>query len=1172
MIVLHASTLGERFFLWAEQAAEAPPEATDLDATTLDDALDGTDATGDEEAALETQAEEGDLDGDGFDEAMEDDGEGRGEVGATARGNGATSDPWAGTADDETPEPRPHPFTADAERLGKLLAAVPGGVASGREALKVNAWLPSVPEAPVASSALVAELPDPKTELRLHPWMVSGISVPASEAVDLLAYCAGRTTLAPGIVVGADLSWCSAAMRMAGSLVARQRWLPGLTQQGDCVRARWTATPLGDDEQRLDELARRMPAAVRAVMPVDAELAPAQAPGEVARALTDLMLDALIRDAVGLPSPQKSDDAINEVGSEKETNRAVAGKTGAGKTGAGKTGTRKKTGTTAKGRKTNGATRSDATAESAQRQSVDSVAFASPHDAWMYALRHEDAVVHGEKTAVAQLLEQFNEWRRPVELGRRSPYQLCFRLEEPGQGRAQRGKNGREGAPDEWRVRYLLHPHGDQSLLIHARDVWRAPRGRRSPVRRADREQVREYLASALDQAARLSDDVADSLQSSEPTGFGLDATGAHRFLRHTEGLLRRAGFGVLLPKWWGRNGAEQQLSIRAQVKSPRTRESEAVSALDERVRFDWELALGGRKLSLKELEGLAKHRAPLVKVRGQWVEMSEETIQSAIEFWSTRTRSRQTTVRELVQLSLGAGITLGNLGFEGVHATGWVGDLLKKLSGEVKPRGIAPPSNFVGTLRPYQMGGYAWLAFLSEHGLGACLADDMGLGKTVQALALFEQRREAGEKRPVLLLCPTSVVSNWQREAERFTPGLSVMVHHGVSRSKDDSFARDAARHNMVISSYGLLQRDAEFMQKVEWSAVVLDEAQNIKNPETKQARAARELKADYRIALTGTPVENSVADLWSIMEFLNPGFLGTLADFRKRFFIPIQARQDTEAAAHLKRITAPFIMRRLKTDRSIIRDLPDKQEMKVYCNLTHEQADLYAQVVADAEEELNNAEGIARKGVVLATLTKLKQVCNHPAHFKGDGSAMADRSGKASRLVEMLEEMHAVGERALVFTQFARMGTMLKSHLENAFGNEVLFLHGGVNRRQRDRMVSRFQHRAGPPIFILSLKAGGTGLNLTRANHVFHFDRWWNPAVENQATDRAFRIGQTNQVQVHKFITAGTLEEKVDEIIERKTSLAEELVGAGEGWLTELSNDEINDLIALRPEAVGD
>jgi SNF2 family DNA or RNA helicase len=527
--------------------------------------------------------------------------------------------------------------------------------------------------------------------------------------------------------------------------------------------------------------------------------------------------------------------------------------------------------------------------------------------------------------------------------------------------------------------------------------------------------------------------------------------------------------------------------------------------------------------------------------------------------------------LREVVQMALGGGEGPGGLPFEGVQAEGWIGDFLAQLEGKEPFEELPPPPELQGTLRPYQVRGYSWLAFLGRWGLGACLADDMGLGKTVQALALIERLWHLNP-RPTLLICPTSVVANWKKEAERFTPELPVLIHHGGGRTKGAAFAKQVEKYALVLSSYSLLHRDRELFEGVSWGAVVLDEAQNIKNPQTKQSQAARAIKADRRIALTGTPVENHVGDLWSILEFLNPGWLGSLADFRKRFFIPIQAQQDAEAAARLKRLTTPFILRRLKTDKTIIADLPEKLEMKVYCNLTREQATLYAAVVAEAEAALKEAEGIGRKGVILATLTRLKQVCNHPAHYLGDGSAIPDRSGKLARLTEMLEEVFEAGEKALVFTQFTEMGEILKRHLQDTFAREVLFLHGGTPREHRTRMVERFQAPEGPRAFLLSLKAGGTGLNLTAATHVFHFDRWWNPAVEDQATDRAFRIGQQKNVQVHKFVCAGTVEEKIDDMIERKQQVASRVVSVGEGWLTELSNDQLRDLFALRQDAIGD
>jgi SNF2 family DNA or RNA helicase len=447
-----------------------------------------------------------------------------------------------------------------------------------------------------------------------------------------------------------------------------------------------------------------------------------------------------------------------------------------------------------------------------------------------------------------------------------------------------------------------------------------------------------------------------------------------------------------------------------------------------------------------------------------------------------------------------------------------------------------------------------------------------MGLGKTIQLLALLLKEKKEEAEKPTLLICPTSIVGNWNRESTRFAPSLKVLVHHGINRTNKEEFLSKALEYDLIITTYGLAYRDEDKLTQIEWNGVVLDEAQKIKNYYTKQSQAIRKLKANYRVALTGTPVENRLSELWSIMEFLNPGYLGSATIFHKRFALPIERYNDREASIRLKSIIQPFILRRLKSDPKIIKDLPEKIEIKIYCNLTKEQATLYKAVVKDMLRKIEEGSGIKRKGLVIAAFTRLKQVCNHPAHFLGDGSELQGRSGKLNRITEMLEEVLAEGHSALIFTQFTKMGDKLKEYLQNVFGQEILFLHGGVPQKVRDRMIIRFSEKNGPKLFILSLKAGGLGLNLTRASHVFHFDRWWNPAVENQATDRAFRIGQTKNVMVYKFVCEGTLEEKIDEMIESKKELAESIIGTGEGWLTEMTTEQLKELFTLRRGAVFD
>lgn len=771
--------------------------------------------------------------------------------------------------------------------------------------------------------------------------------------------------------------------------------------------------------------------------------------------------------------------------------------------------------------------------------------FDSIHDSWLYSLRSKYRDIAGTSKALQHLAGQIHEWQRPIAIIAGSPFRLCFRIDEP------------RGEQDLWNVRYLVQSNDDPSLLIPVDVAWN----------NAERPNLRGQLLFALGQAAEICPGISAGLSRDGPRGHTVDTTGAHHFLTHEAEALRQAGYGVMLPAWWIGKGNRRRLAAKARVWQDNAQGSGTLS-LDSMLKFDWEVVLGDQSVSIEELEIMASLKSPLVRMRGRWVTVSTEEIRTAIDLLK-KGRS-DGSLQDMVRMDLGVGDIPEGLEWGGVSSTDAVQDILERLNGQTSMEEIEPPEGFVGKLRPYQLRGYAWLSFLRQWGLGGCLADDMGLGKTVQMLALVQRDRKGGEKRPVLLVCPTSVINNWEREAAKFTPNLSVLVHHGAGRLKGKAFGKSAANHALIVTSYGLALRDIKSIREVPWSGVVLDEVQNIKNAHTKQAQAIRTIHSDYQFALTGTPVENSVADLWSIMEFLNPGFLGRQETFRRNFLLPIQAGRNENAAKRLRRATGPFILRRLKTDKSVISDLPDKIEIKEYCTLTKEQATLYASILQDIEYALEDAEGMERRGIILGTLSKLKQVCNHPAHLLKDNSAIPQRSGKLERLTEMLEEVIKSGDKALIFTQFVEMGHMLKRHIQETFGREVLFLHGGTPLRQRDIMVERFGNEDMIQIFVVSLKAGGTGLNLTAANHVFHFDRWWNPAVEDQATDRAFRIGQTKNVQVRKMICVGTLEEKIDGMIERKKEIAGSVVGTGEGWLTELSNDELRKVLALSKEAI--
>ena len=591
---------------------------------------------------------------------------------------------------------------------------------------------------------------------------------------------------------------------------------------------------------------------------------------------------------------------------------------------------------------------------------------------------------------------------------------------------------------------------------------------------------------------------------------------------------------------------------------------------MDALVAFEWKAALGDRPVTpaeLRHLEAAAEAKQSLVRVRGDWVEVRSEDLAAVRAHLGRR---GEATVTEILRAGLGLDSldVPDNVDVTGVDATGWLRDLLTDaLHATVTP--VPTPAGFVGTLRPYQERGVGWLAFLGRLGLGACLADDMGLGKTAQLIAVLIADPVPG---PTLVVCPVSVLGNWERELARFAPEMSVLVHHGSDRFTGHrvSLQKRAHRAHVVLTSYSLVARDIDQLVAVPWARLALDEAQQVKNPGAAQTRAVGRIDAPRRIALTGTPVENNLSELWSIMHVLNPGLLGSARSFRESFAIPIEREHDAEATERLRRITAPFVLRRLKSDKSVIDDLPAKIETTEACPLTREQATLYQAVVDDVVEQSEQAEGMSRRGLVLAGLMRLKQVCNHPAHFLRDGSVLPGRSGKLTRTEELLDEILAEGDKVLCFTQFAEWGGLLAPYFERRFGVEVGWLHGRVTRPKREVIVDRFQSADGPPVLLVSLKAGGTGLNLTAASHVIHLDRWWNPAVEDQATDRAYRIGQKRTVFVHKLVSTGTVEERIDAMISAKRALAEQVVGSGEGWITELSTDELREVIALRVDAV--
>jgi SNF2-related domain/SNF2 Helicase protein/Helicase conserved C-terminal domain len=591
---------------------------------------------------------------------------------------------------------------------------------------------------------------------------------------------------------------------------------------------------------------------------------------------------------------------------------------------------------------------------------------------------------------------------------------------------------------------------------------------------------------------------------------------------------------------------------------------AEGPLAIDGTVHFDLDASLGGRPISREEFRELAAASRPLVRLGGEWHALSGRAMLKAKSLAQVALHGSSLPALTALGATLAGVSEVRGLQVSVGEADGELTALADTLRAPELWTAADPGPGFHGTLRPYQRVGLGWLLRLRRLRLGALLADDMGLGKTVQVIAYLLDRSD-DDSRPTLIVAPTSVLGNWERELGRFAPGLSVRLHHGPDRTTQ---VEDMTAVDVVITSYALLPRDRALLRRGSWRALVLDEAQAVKNPLTRAAQTARALEAGHRVALTGTPVENRLDELWSIMHILNPGLLGTRAGFRRLLATPIERHRDDGAEARLRRMTHPFLLRRRKSDPAVLPDLPPRQDSTEFCTLTLEQASLYQATIDAIMGQVRDSAGIERRGHVLALITRLKQVCNHPAHATGRPGALAGRSGKLDRLTEMLAEALDEGDNALVFTQYAVMGNLLAGHLEKELGTERLYLDGSTPRQARESIVDRFQRaEVEPRVLVASLRAGGTGLNLTAASHVFHFDRWWNPAVEDQASDRAHRIGQTRVVQVHRMVCAGTIEERIDALIASKRELAERIVDRGaESALVELPDDELADLVRLR------
>ncbi|WP_319419744.1 DEAD/DEAH box helicase [Pleurocapsa sp. FMAR1] len=964
------------------------------------------------------------------------------------------------------------------------------------------------------------DIVEAESSLDLYLWEVKGFGLTPTEAVDLLQVLSLSSLQATTKYLAGDICFWSHVYRWALDLIVRQKFLPGIDAQDakkNIYRGIWQPLIESEvDRVRLAKFTQAIPEACLAYL--DAEKSEVDTTDEdlLLRSLF-VILDTRLRSWVGDNYGNVREDGMQP---------------------------------------------------------------------WLRSLA-ESPVLEAEPKSIKRLINALYNWALPISeyvVSRHNQnigsnrYRVCFVLTPPHETT--------EGEQNDWHLNYYLQALDDPDFVVSATAIWQCAgeflnigdQSNLAALRIIENPQ--ETLLKGLGLATRIYDPIKASLEKGQPVNCSLDPIQVYQFIRAISWQLQDNGLGVIVPPGLSPDNSEQRLGIKM-TASVAKRKGERLS-LQSMLKYKLEIAVGDRHVSKADFKKLLAQKSPIVEIDGQWIALQPADVKAAQAVLDQSNEQLDLSVEDALRLSTGDTKTLAKLPVVKFESTGVLSGLLDNLSDNKAVEPVNNIKGFVGELRPYQAKGVGWLSFLETWGLGACLADDMGLGKTIQLIAfLLNLKQENGLEKPTLLVCPTSVINNWEREVNKFAPKLKTIIHHGDKRSQGKTFVKQVQDKQLVITSYSLIPRDFKTLSTMDWQGVVLDEAQNIKNPAAKQSQAIREIPAGFRIALTGTPVENRLTELWSILDFLNPGFLGNRNFFQKRFAVPIEKYGDRESLNILRSLTQPFILRRLKTDQNIIQDLPEKQEMNVFCGLSSEQAELYQQLVDNSLSEIEDSEGIKRRGLILTLLLRLKQLCNHPELLNKDKSKkeqintdnFGDRSGKLLRLEEMLDEIVDEGDRALIFTQFSQWGKMLKPYLEEKLKGEVLFLYGSTRREARQEMVDRFQNEPnGPKIFILSLKAGGTGLNLTRANHVFHVDRWWNPAVENQATDRAFRIGQKRNVQVHKFVCTGTLEERISDIIESKKELAEQTVNAGEQWLTDLDTSSLRNLLLLDRDAIID
>lgn len=1017
-------------------------------------------------------------------------------------------------ATDSPPAPAMHPFSWHTSNLGDYCEQA--GCDAFRETF-IDLYIPTDDFGPLLSPRLVTATDFPRRgPVELRPWRIPAISLDPYSSINFLTSLPSDAV--PGLILDDSLLFWLEATKLVLELLTRGRFLPSLQNQNGNYLAIWqVVTSAEQDVRRMQILASSMPPICRAIADNNgSHVEPSMLLESFIAKSADCLIRTFLKRSPLIPTP--SSPAI-------------------------------------------------ATSASIETQ-------------WLNCLCKDVAIIDAPARDILKLEQQLKRWQQTFSQTSPSELRTGLSLAEVANGLFL---DSNAATHSQWKLEFFIESLNNPTDRLAADSLWRGQLGFLK-LANTSFEELEERLLKDLGHASRLFPALNRALHDACPTAIYLSTEEAYAFLKHAAPLLSRAGFGVSFPTWW--TNPRLSLGLQLNVSSPAYISSRSASVgFNQLVDYSWSISLGDKTLSIDDFSELLQQQSPLVKIDDSWIELCPKQIESTMSFLRANKTEGKMRVIDAFRYGLGVSSISEGLPITKLAAVGWIDVLLN--SNNLITSDIEQPCAFHGTLRHYQLQGLAWLHLLGNLGFGACLADDMGLGKTIQLLALLLLEREAQDGdsteesssniKPTLLIAPMSIIDNWQREAAKFAPSLRLYVHHGGERATSVDFQTICTGVDIVITTYSLAHRDEELLSTVCWGRIVLDEAQNIKNLATKQTKAIRRLALQQiretendepncnRIAMSGTPLENHLEELWSIFDFLNPGYLGSLSDFRSRFVLPVERYRNIDASQSLSKLVAPFILRRTKNNKSVIDDLPEKIEMDVFTELTPEQAILYRRAVDEMLAGIAQATGLQRKGLVLATITKLKQICNHPALYLKDNGDLTGRSCKLSRLEELLEEILDEGDKTLIFSQFAQMGHLLKRHLQEKFGQEVLFLHGALPKQKRTELVDRFQKNDGPKIFVLSLKVGGLGLTLTAANQIIHYDQWWNPAVQNQATDRAYRIGQKRNVQVRTFICKGTLEENISGLITKKKDLAEQVVSSTKNVITQMSVEELRTLIQL-------